>query len=129
MSSKRKMIFRIIPILLLAIVLINFGSTIFAVDPETIFNPSNIPGRDESNTITNVDNSVKSIWSTVILVLQIASVAAFVLAGVRYMFASADTRANIKQQVFILIIGAIFVFASSTVVKFIVESAKDVLKS
>ena len=61
------------------------------------------------------------------LVLQVASVAAFVFAGVRYMFASAEAKANIKNSMMLLIIGAVIVFASSTVVGFIVQSAKEVL--
>ena len=41
--------------------------------------------------------SVKKIWGTILLVLQVLAVAAFCFAGVKYMFASADTKANLKK--------------------------------
>lgn len=71
----------------------------------------------------NVNNDVKKavdrVWSTVIVIVQIVSVACVVLAGVRYMYASADKKAEIKKGLMYLAIGAIFVFAASTVIRFI----------
>lgn len=72
-----------------------------------------------SNTVDGVITGVNKVWSSVILIVQIVSVACVVIAGVRYMFASADKKADIKKGVMYLIIGAIFVFAASTVIRFI----------
>ena len=109
---------------MLIVIIQSFG-VLFADTMETIFDYKDVPGKDSS--ITKIDDSVKKVWGTVVLVLQVASVAAFVFAGVRYMFASAEAKANIKNSMMFLILGSIIVFASSTVVGFIVQSAKEVL--
>ena len=118
-------VLKILSIILMLIVIIQSFDVLFADTMETIFDYKDVPGKDSS--ITKIDDSVKKVWGTVVLVLQVASVAAFVFAGVRYMFASAEAKANIKNSMMFLILGSIIVFASSTVVGFIVQSAKEVL--
>ena len=48
--------------------------------------------------ITAVTDFAQKIADTAITVVQILAVAAVVLAGVRYMFASADQKADIKKE-------------------------------
>lgn len=62
--------------------------------------------------IGNVTGLAGNVWSTIKIVAQVAAIAAIVFAGVRYMFASADQKADIKKQTVILIVGAILVFAA-----------------
>ena len=83
---------------------------------------------DASGSIGKINNSAKKIWGTVTTIVQILAFAAVVFAGLRYMFASADQKADIKKGLGMLTIGAVLVFAASTVVKFIVGAAGDVLK-
>lgn len=78
-------------------------------------------------SVTRVDTSVKKIWSTVILIVQILAFAAVVFAGLRYMFTSADQKADIKKSMGILALGAALVFAASTVVGFITGGAVEIL--
>ena len=78
-------------------------------------------------SITKVDTSVKKIWGTVTTIVQILAFAAVVFAGLRYMFASADQKADIKKGLTMLAIGAILVFAASTVIKFVVEAAEGII--
>lgn len=59
---------------------------------------------------TNATNAVQGVWKTVLLILQILAVAAIVIAGVRYMFASADAKADIKKQTITLVVGLFLVF-------------------
>ena len=66
-------------------------------------------------------------WETVIVFVQIASVATVVFAGVRYMFASAERRADIKKGLTFLVIGAILIFAASTVATFIVRVGDQII--
>lgn len=77
--------------------------------------------------IGNVNTAARKIWGTVLTVVQILAFAAIVFSGVRYMFASADQKADIKKSMGILAIGAILVFAASSLVQFIVNAANDVL--
>ena len=69
--------------------------------------------------------SVKKIWGTILLVLQVLAVAAFCCAGVKYMFASADTKANLKNRMVGLMVGAVLVFGATGVINLIVNVTKD----
>lgn len=92
----------------------------------TEFNPGLVkPNKDID---TNFKNAVENVWTTVLRTLQIIAVAGLILAGVRYMFASADTKSEIKKEMIPLVIGLIIVFATSTVVDFIVKSFDDIIK-
>ena len=51
-------------------------------------------GSSASSTLTGV---VGKTWNTVSTVVQVIAVAAVVFAGVRYMYASAERRADIKK--------------------------------
>lgn len=86
------------------------------------------PFTSSGDKITAVDDAVGSIWKTVKVIVQILAVAAVVFAGLRYMFASSDAKADIKRSMGILALGAILVFASTTVIGFVVNVSKDALK-
>ena len=81
-----------------------------------------------SGQITQVNTSVSKIWGTVTFIVQILAFAAVVFAGLRYMFSSADQKADIKKSLGILALGAILVFAAATVVQFINNAAGEILK-
>ncbi len=121
-----KKVYKIIPFVLLLLVILNTYN-VFAADPSTIFDPNSMPDPN-GNNIGRVNSSVSRIWGSVTLILQIASVAAVIFAGVRYMFASADQKADIKKSMIFLVVGAIIVFGSSTVIKFVVDAFKDITK-
>ncbi len=72
-------------------------------------------------SIPTVETAVGKAWNTVKLILQILAVAAVVFAGVRYMFASADQKADIKKSMGILAIGAALVFGATWIIQFIVD--------
>lgn len=74
-----------------------------------------------TGTIGAADEAVGKAWNTVRLILQILAVAAVVFAGVRYMFASADQKADIKKSMGILAIGAALVFGATFIIDFIVK--------
>ena len=99
-------------VVLIAILYLN---NIFAFNDFTVENVNKVEGSVEGMDTAN--NAVRGIWGTVLLVLQICAVAAFVLAGVRYMFASADQKADIKKSMGVLAIGAVLVFGATTVLE------------
>lgn len=80
------------------------------------------PFEDKGNGIDEVENAAGKIWATIVTIVQILAIAAVVFAGLRYMFASADAKADIKRSMGILAVGAILVFASTTVISFIVKA-------
>ena len=96
-------------------------SFVFADEPIKANNV--ISNGTASNGIVRVTGN---IWQTVIVVIQVLAVAAVVFAGLRYMFASADQKADIKKQLIILVIGAVLVFGASTVLGIISNVTKEV---
>lgn len=121
MNKSKKFLLRILPVILLVFVLVS--GSVFATNP---INPS-IPNTTSAD-IPKVTNLAGTIWNTVAIILQIAAIAAIVVAGVRYMFASANEKADIKKQTVILIAGAILVFAAVPIAKFIQDATTQVIK-
>lgn len=78
------------------------------------------------NSNTSVDyglrTPIEKIWGTVLNILRIAAVMAIIISGVRYMFASADNRADIKRNLMYLVMGSILVFGTTFIVEFIVQA-------
>lgn len=121
MSTSKKIFLRVLPIVLVLMVVVStnvfgFGS----------FNTNQMQNLGNGSSIASADKAVNKIWGTVTLILQILAVAAIVFAGVRYMFASADGKADIKKQTIGLIVGAVLVFGASMIVNFIVSVTSDV---
>lgn len=120
MSTAKKVFFRVIPVIfVLALVITSnvYGFNNFSTDKmQNLGNGS----------IKTADTAVNKIWGTVTLILQILAVAAIVFAGVRYMFASADGKADIKKQTIGLVVGAVLVFGASMIVSFIVNVTSDI---
>lgn len=98
------------------------GTSIIDGDPVLIN-----PGFDANNVDGKIKDKVGSIWATIAVLVQIASVACVVFAGLRYMFASADQKADIKQGLIYLSIGAILVFGAITIIQFVVNATGEIL--
>lgn len=111
--------------LVLRILLVAFMIGLFVSTPVFADISTNFPSG--SGSIAKVDTSVKKVWGTVTTVVQMLAFGAVVFAGLRYMFASADQKADIKKGLGMLTIGAILVFAASTVVKFVVSAADEII--
>jgi len=112
----KKFMLRVMPIVLVAVFVL--GNVAWAAgDP---FNPT--------GSVGSVDKMVNNIWCTVLTVLRILAVAAIVYAGVKYMFASAENKADIKSGMLGLVVGAILVFGASIVVDLIMKAANEAAK-
>ena len=119
----KNVLIKAIPIILISLVILSMFSVI---------NASDVKGDIDailasSGGVKKVDDAVNKVWGTILSILQIAAVAAIVIAGVRYMFASADEKADIKKGLGVLVVGAILVFAASTVVQFIISATEQVI--
>lgn len=102
-----------------------FTNVIFAVNIQNPDAPS-IPSSSGTG-ITKVTNATNKIWNTFAYIAQIIAIAAIVFAGLRYMFTSADQRADIKIQTIILILGAVLVFAAVPFATFVTNIVKNIL--
>ncbi len=72
-------------------------------------------------------NASNKIWNTVMLIFRIVAIACIIFAGIRYMYASADQRADIKQSTLFLVIGSILVFCGASVVDFIIRASSEIM--
>ncbi|MEG2310932.1 MAG: TrbC/VirB2 family protein [Clostridia bacterium] len=127
MNKTKKNYFKMLPVFLALIVMLTMGTSLYAKEAKTTSSPispdvSEVP----SGSIGSVDSAVGNIWGTVVLILQVAAIGAIIFAGVRYMFASADAKADIKKQTVTLAIGAVLVFGATTLVQFLTTAVDQV---
>ncbi|MCX8074423.1 MAG: hypothetical protein N2749_02410 [Clostridia bacterium] len=118
MKKVMKMLVKILPVFIVAVLIIG---NVYGIS-------ANLPNTIGGNEVTEVTNLVGTIWKTLSVVIQIAAIAAIVIAGLRYMFASADTKADIKQQTIILVVGAALVFAAVPIAQLISNASKNIFK-
>ena len=79
------------------------------------------------NGVTKVDSIAKRVWPTILRVVQIAAFSGLIIAGIRYMFASATDKADIKKSMLILVTGLAIVFGASVLVEIIYNITKEAL--
>lgn len=121
MKKSKKILLAIIPVVLVLLVV---STNVFAVSD--MFNMDSLNNAVSGGSASiNATNAVQGVWKTVLLILQILAVAAIVIAGVRYMFASADTKAGIKKQTITLVVGAVLVFGASGIITMITSISND----
>lgn len=106
-----KKLFMILPVIM--VICVAFAP-VFAISADNL---NDVVGGGSG--ATGITKAAKNIWSTIVTIVQMLAVAAVVFAGVRYMFASADQKADIKKSMGILAIGAILVFGSTVIIQLI----------
>lgn len=74
------------------------------------------------------NKALYKIWGVILVVLQVASMSGIIFAGVRYMFASVDSKADMKKSMIYLVIGMVIVFAASSVVGFVTGTFDEIFK-
>ena len=121
MKKSKKILLRILPILMIGLLLVT--SNVFAAANENAIT-AGVP--TDNGKIEKITDLGGKIWGTISVIVQIAAISAIVFAGVRYMFASADDKADIKKQTVILVVGAALVFAAVPIAKFIQATAKQI---
>ena len=124
MKRSKKIFLRVLPVLMICLVMFSFTFVFAANNVSEPIKPGQITSR--GNASGSIESVTGSIWKTVVTVIQVLAVAAVVFAGLRYMFASADQKADIKKQLIILVIGAVLVFGASTVLSVIANVTSQV---
>lgn len=122
MKRSKKIMLRIIPVLM--VVGIMLTTSIFAGGFGD-FNENMAVEPDKNSTLVG---TVNKVWGVVLTILQVAAIATIVFCGVKYMFASAENKAELKKTLPTLAVGAILVFGASTVVQFLTGAFEDITK-
>lgn len=68
------------------------------------------------------------IWATIRTVINVCAILGIVLIGLKYMFASANTRADLKTELLPMLIGIMLVFSSINIINYIIRIGYTVLK-
>ena len=112
-----KKLIKVLPVVMVVCLVL---TSVFAVS--TDFTDLNKGSASEG--VTNV---ATNIWQTVVTIVRILAVAAVVFAGLRYMFASADQKADIKKSMGILAVGAVLVFGATFLLQMIANITTQVV--
>ena len=115
---------KVISTLLLAIMLVtSIAGTVLAVDPNTVLNGLNGNGNVQSNDLTKVGNNIVTIIQVVGIVI---AVIVLLVIGIKYMMGSASEKAEYKKTMIPYIVGAVLIFAGTSLVRVIYSLSTSV---
>ena len=81
---------------------------------------ADVPTNPPPGTIpSKFKTTLPNLWATIMSVVQIVAIACVVFAGVRYMFAGSEQKADIKKGMISLVIGGVLVFGAVTIIQVI----------
>ena len=115
---------KVISTLLLAIMLVaSIAGTVLAVDQNTVLNGLNGNGNVQINDLTKVGNNIVTIIQVVGIVI---AVIVLLVIGIKYMMGSASEKAEYKKTMIPYIVGAVLIFAGTSLVRVIYSLSTSV---
>ena len=115
---------KVISTLLLAIMLVaSVAGTVLAVDPNTVLNGLDGNGNVQTNDLTKVGNNIVTIIQVVGIVI---AVIVLLIIGIKYMMGSASEKAEYKKTLRPYIVGAVLIFAGTSLVRVIYSLSTSV---
>ena len=115
---------KVISTLLLAIMLVaSITGTVLAADVPGILNQMDGNGNMNTNQITSVGNNVVTIIQVVGVV---TAVIILLIIGIKYMMGSASEKAEYKKTMIPYIVGAVLIFAGTSLVRVIYSLSTSV---
>ena len=83
---------------------------------------------DQLNGYTNAYKKANNIVNTIQVVGVVVAVVGLIALGVKYMFGSVEERADYKKTMIPYLIGCIFIFSISTIIKLIYTITTEIAK-
>lgn len=115
---------KVISTLLLTIMLVaSIAGTVLAVDSNTVLNGLNGNGNVQTNDLTKVGNNIVTIIQVVGIVI---AVIVLLVIGIKYMMGSASEKAEYKKTMIPYIVGAVLIFAGTSLVRVIYSLSTSV---
>lgn len=115
---------KVISTLLLAIMLVtSIAGTVFADSTTNVLNKLKGDGNVETDSLTTVGNNVVTIINVVGIVI---AVIILLIIGIKYMIGSASEKAEYKKTMIPYIVGAVLIFAGTSLVRVIYSLANSV---
>ena len=90
------------------------------------FDSNNIANVAPEGNTENLKAPIRRVSNTILLLIQIASIAGVIIMGIKYMYASAEQKASLKKSMLPFVIGIVFVFGASTVAQFVMTAFTEV---
>lgn len=105
--------------LLLAVLIIN-ASNVFAVKMpvNVVYDPNNV-------TNDLIKTRANSVMGNFVFIVQVICIVSVVAMGIRYMFTSAEGKANVKKDLIVWCIGAFIVFTATTLIGLVLEVVRN----
>ena len=101
----------------------SIAGTVLAVDPNTVLNGLNGNGNVQTNDLTKVGNNIVTIIQDVGIVI---AVIVLLVIGIKYMMGSASEKAEYKKTMIPYIVGAVLIFAGTSLVRVIYSLSTSV---
>ena len=101
----------------------SIAGTVLAVDPNTVLNGLNGNGNVQTNDLTKVGNNIVTIIQVVGIVI---AVIVLLVIGIKYMMGSASEKAEYKKTMIPYIVGAVLIFAGTSLVRVIYSLSTSV---
>lgn len=115
---------KIISTLLLIVMLVtSIAGTVFADSTTDVLDKLKGDGKVETSSLTTVGNNVVTIINVVGIVI---AVIILLIIGIKYMIGSASEKAEYKKTMIPYIVGAVLIFAGTTLVRVIYSLANSV---
>ena len=115
---------KVISTLLLTIMLVaSIAGTVLAVDPNTVLNGLDGNGNVQTSDLTKVGNNIVTIIQVVGIVI---AVIVLLVIGIKYMMGSASEKAEYKKTMIPYIVGAVLIFAGTSLVRVIYSLSTSV---
>ena len=116
MKKVSKILFVVVLFVMLSSMIL---APVLAIGPD----PNNYTGNSESTNVTKIESLGQSAIKIVATAGSVISVIVLVVLGIKYMMGSAEEKAEYKKTLLPYIIGAVFIFAASTIASVIFNFA------
>ena len=121
----KKFIIRVLPVVFVIFVI--SISTIYAAGYNSGYITGDHPSQKGTLQLNAIGRNLIKISSVIMRVFQLIAVGGIIYAGVRYMYAGAEIKSEIKKSLIKLAIGCVILFGGSTIANLIVKSFNEAI--
>lgn len=123
-----KKVSKLLSVILIIMLVITMATPIVMADGDgdgdgEIVTPSSIDGKSSNVNVNGVTTLGNDIVRVITTIGTVVSVVILVVLGIKYMMGSAEEKADYKKSMIPYIVGAILIFASSTIVGVVYDMA------
>ena len=110
---------KVLTVIMVLVLAVFMTTSVYADKPTGIYNPNAVNG--------TLKSKLKDVWATISVLVQIGAVGCVVFAGLRYMFAAPSQKADIKQGLIYLTIGATLVFGATLIINVVTNAGEAIM--